>query len=84
VTEDRAPSRETMTRTAAWVSTSPSGMRKPLRVRICRKPSAARRNAKGSREPVGFSPIEKKETSVSILSAMLTAIVTLSVGTSSP
>ena len=51
-------------------------MRRPDLVRICRKPSAARRKAKGSREPVGFSRIEKKATKVSSLSAMLTATVT--------
>ena len=39
-------------------------------------PSAARRSANGSREPVGFSPIEKKATSVSSRSAILTATVT--------
>ena len=36
-------------------------------------PSAARRKAKGSLEPVGFSPIAKKPTSVSNLSASATA-----------
>ena len=46
-------------------------------------PSAARRSAKGSFEPVGFSSIAQKPTSVSILSASATAIDTGSVGTRS-
>ena len=44
-------------------------------------PSAARRNAYGSFEPVGFSPIAQKPTSASILSASATAIATGSEGT---
>ena len=39
-------------------------------------PRAARRSANGSFEPVGVSPMPKKPTSVSILSASATAIET--------
>lgn len=46
-------------------------------------PSAARRRAKGSLLPVGFSPIRQKPASVSILSASATATETGSVGTAS-
>ena len=46
-------------------------------------PSAARRSANGSREPVGFSPMPKKPTSVSILSASATATDTGLVGQAS-
>ena len=43
-------------------------------------PSAARRNAKGSLDPVGFSPIAKKPTSVSNFSASATATLTGELG----
>ena len=39
-------------------------------------PSAARRSAKGSLEPVGFSSMAKKPTKLSILSARATATLT--------
>ena len=42
---------------------------------ICRMPIAARRNANGSFEPVGFSSIPKNDEIVSSLSAKLTATV---------
>ena len=38
-------------------------------------PSAARRSANGSRDPVGFSPIAKNAASVSILSASATTML---------
>src|ERR1043165_1706228 len=47
-------------------------------------PSAARLSAKGSFEPVGFSLIAQKPTSVSILSASATAIATASAGPKPP
>ena len=43
-------------------------------------PSAARRSANGSFEPVGFSPIAKKPTRVSSLSASATATLTGALG----
>ena len=51
--------------------------------RILTTPRAARRSAKGSFEPVGFSPIAQKPISVSSLSASATVIATLSAGTRS-
>ena len=45
---------------------------------------AARRRAKGSFDPVGFSPTAKKTAKLSSLSAKLTATVTGALGTSSP
>ena len=46
-------------------------------------PSAARRSANGSFDPVGFSSIAQNRVSVSILSASATATETGSVGTES-
>jgi hypothetical protein len=43
-------------------------------------PSAARRSANGSRDPVGFSPIEKKATTESILSARAATMLIGAVG----
>ena len=43
-------------------------------------PCAARRSANGSRDPVGFSPIEKKATSASILSARAATTLSGAVG----
>ena len=42
---------------------------------ILKSPKAVRLNAKGSLELVGFSPIPKKPTRVSILSTIETAIL---------
>ena len=43
-------------------------------------PSAARRSANGSRDPVGFSPIAKEGDNVSILSASAATMLTGAVG----
>ena len=43
-------------------------------------PRAARRSANGSLEPVGFSPMAKNPTRVSILSARAAATLTGAVG----
>ena len=74
---------ETTTSTAAWVSTSRAAGAAVL-VRICRKPSAARRRAKGSRDPVGFSPIEKKADQRVELVGEVDRDRDRAVGTSSP
>ncbi len=52
------------------------GMRKPFSVVSRIAPSAARRSAKGSLEPVGFSSIVQKPASVSTLSASATQTLT--------
>src|SRR3974390_634261 len=64
-------------------STEGSGKRNSFSITMRITPSAARRSAKGSLEPVGFSPIDQKPTNVSILSASATAIATGSAGTRS-
>jgi hypothetical protein len=53
---------------------SANGKRIPFSTTMRMIPSAARRRAKGSREPVGFSPIDQKLVSESSLSASATAI----------
>ena len=64
----------------AALTASRSGRRTRLARTIRITPRAARRRPYGSRDPVGFSSIEKKPTSVSSLSARATATVTGAVG----
>ncbi len=63
--------------------TSPRCRRSPFSSTSRITPSAARRSANGSFEPVGFSSMAQNPVSVSSLSASATATETGSVGTSS-
>ena len=68
---------------SAWRSNSANRRSRSLSSTIRITPSAARRSANGSFEPVGFSSIAQKPTSMSSLSASATAIDTGSDGTRS-